>query len=128
MEQMGLDYRGQQKFEFEPLPDEMIDQNTNPAHITQSRLTHDELMAAMPQLTEGQRQVILLKFIEGFDNAEIASLMDKSEGAIRILQHRALLALRQLLVEEVPDVTYRMEFPLFHPQAFSLQFYYSHLG
>jgi RNA polymerase sigma-70 factor (ECF subfamily) len=96
-----MHYRGQHKFEFEPLPDEMIDQNTNPADITQSRLTHDELMAAMPQLTDGQRQVILLKFIEGFDNAEIASMMNKTEGAIRILQHRALLALRQVLGEEV---------------------------
>ena len=55
----------------------------------------------MPQLTEGQRQVILLKFIEGFDNSEIAAMMDKSEGAIRVLQHRALLALRRVLAERV---------------------------
>jgi RNA polymerase sigma-70 factor (ECF subfamily) len=96
-----MHYRGQQKLKFESLPDEMIDHNTNPADIAQSRLAHDRLMAAMPHLTEGQRQVILLKFIEGFDNAEIATLMDKTEGAIRILQHRALLALRQLLIEEV---------------------------
>jgi RNA polymerase sigma-70 factor (ECF subfamily) len=96
-----MHYRRQQIVEFEPLRDEMIDHNTNPAEITQSRLTQDRLMAAMPHLTEGQRQVILLKFIEGFGNAEIAAMMDKTEGAIRILQHRALLALRRVLVEEV---------------------------
>ena len=94
-------YRRQKKVEFEPLPDEMIDHESNPAEITQHRLTGDRLMALMPRLTEGQRQVILLKFIEGFDNAEIAGLMGKSEGAIRVLQHRALLALRRELVEEV---------------------------
>lgn len=96
-----MHYRQQQKVAFEPLADEMIDHRTNPADITQSRLTHEKLMAAMPHLTEGQRQVILLKFIEGFDNTEIAAMMDKTEGAIRILQHRALLALRQVLAEEV---------------------------
>ena len=93
-------YRREGKVEFEPLPDEMIDQEPNPAEIAQSRLTHERLMAAMPRLTEGQRQVILLKFIEGFDNSEIAAVMVKSEGAIRIMQHRALLALRRALAEE----------------------------
>jgi RNA polymerase sigma-70 factor (ECF subfamily) len=95
-----MHYRRQQKAEFEPLPDEMIDHKPNPADITESRLTHERLMAAMPHLTEGQRQVILLKFIEGFDNSEIAAVMVKSEGAIRVLQHRALLALRRVLAEE----------------------------
>ena len=96
-----MHYRRQGRVEFEPLPSEMIDHKTNPAYITQSRLNQEKLMAAMPRLSDGQRQVILLKFIEGFDNAEIAAMMDKTEGAIRVLQHRALLALRQALAEEM---------------------------
>ena len=96
-----MHYRRQRKAQFEPLPDEMIDHNTNPANITQDRLTQDRLIAALPHLTEGQRQVILLKFIEGFDNSEIAAVMDRSEGAVRVLQHRALLALRRVLAEGV---------------------------
>jgi RNA polymerase sigma-70 factor (ECF subfamily) len=96
-----MHYRRQKQAEFKPLPDEMIDHQANPADVTQSRLTHDHLLAAMSHLTDGQRQVILLKFIEGFSNAEIAAVMDKTEGAIRILQHRALLALRQNLAEKV---------------------------
>ena len=95
-----MHYRSQGKVEFEPLPDEMIDQEPTPAEIAQSRLTQERLVAAMPRLTEEQRQVILLKFIEGFDNNEIAAVMVKSEGAIRIMQHRALLALRRVLAEE----------------------------
>jgi len=97
-----MHYRRQQKAEFEPLPDEMIDPKSNPEELAQIRLTQDRLMAAMPRLTEGQRQVILLKFIEGFDNTEIAAMLDNTEGAIRVLQHRALLALRRVLAEEAP--------------------------
>lgn len=94
-------YRSQNRTEFEPLPEELIDQDTDPVDATQTRLTHDRLLAAMPHLTDGQRQVILMKFIEGFSNSEVAAVLDKTEGAVRIMQHRALAALRRALAEEV---------------------------
>lgn len=96
-----MHYRRQNQTEFEPFSDELLAEGADPVEITHIRLTHERLLAAMPRLSEGQRQVILLKFIEGFSNVEVASLLDKSEGAIRIMQHRALTALRQALVEEV---------------------------
>jgi RNA polymerase sigma-70 factor (ECF subfamily) len=96
-----MHYRSQNKMDFEPLADEMIDQEANPAEIAQAHITHEQLLAVMPRLTEPQRQVILLKFIEGFSNREIAEIVGKKEGAIRILQHRAILALRHILSEAV---------------------------
>ena len=47
-----------------------------------------------------QQQVILMSFIEGFSYAEIASTIGKSEGAIRVIQHRALKKMRHILEEE----------------------------
>ena len=49
----------------------------------------------MEQLTEDQRQVIVLKFIEGYANREIAEIVGKSVGAVKVLQFRALRALRE---------------------------------
>ena len=63
-------------------------------------LDAEELKAAIVQLTDEQRQVIALKFIEGFDNAEIAQMMNKKEGAIRALQYRALRSLQTILEAE----------------------------
>ncbi len=60
-------------------------------------LTAEELARAISQLTEDQQQVIVLKFLEGLENAEIAAITGKNEGAIRALQLRALLALRRAL-------------------------------
>jgi len=60
-------------------------------------LTQRALIAALRHLTEAQRQVILLKFVEGRSNAEVAALLGKREGAIKSLQHRALAALRRTL-------------------------------
>lgn len=56
-----------------------------------------ELLArAIRCLTPEQQQVIVLKFIDGFDTAEVARLMDK-RGTIRALQLRALQSLRRVL-------------------------------
>ena len=60
-------------------------------------LDADLLSRALSQLTPDQQQVIIMKFIEGYDNEHIAQTMDKREGAIRALQMRALLSLRRLL-------------------------------
>ena len=61
------------------------------------RLQETELRTALKKLSEDQRQVVLLKFIERRSNAQIAALLGKTEGAIKSLQHRALGALRRYL-------------------------------
>ena len=44
-------------------------------------------------LSPEQQQVLTLKFVFNFANAEVATILGKSEGAIKSLQHRALLTL-----------------------------------
>jgi RNA polymerase sigma-70 factor (ECF subfamily) len=53
-------------------------------------------------LTEEQAQVITLRFLEGYSIQEVAFLMEKSEGAIKALQYRAVNNLRRLLMGEEP--------------------------
>ncbi len=55
------------------------------------------LQAAMQQLTPEQQEVIMLKFIADYDTKQIAKEMDKSEGAVRALQMRALQALARAM-------------------------------
>jgi RNA polymerase sigma-70 factor (ECF subfamily) len=64
------------------------------------KLEADCLAAALRHLTEEQRQVVLLKFVEDLGNAEVAQILCKSEGAVKSLQHRALSALRRALIVE----------------------------
>ena len=67
----------------------------DPGLEIEKRLEHRELLELVTCLPENQRQVIILKFITGQNNRDIARVMGKKEGAIRILQMRALAALRQ---------------------------------
>jgi RNA polymerase sigma-70 factor (ECF subfamily) len=60
-------------------------------------LDAEVLARALAQLTAEQQQVIVMKFIDGVDNEQIAQSMGKREGAIRALQMRALMSLRRVL-------------------------------
>jgi RNA polymerase sigma-70 factor, ECF subfamily len=55
------------------------------------------VQAAMQQLTDEQQEVLILRFIAEFDTDEIARRMDKSQGAVRALQMRALQALARVI-------------------------------
>jgi RNA polymerase sigma-70 factor (ECF subfamily) len=72
----------------------------NPHVLAERALERGQLQLALRHLTDEQRQVILLKFIQGFDNRSAARVLGRSEGAIKSLQHRALAALRRVLQEE----------------------------
>jgi RNA polymerase sigma-70 factor (ECF subfamily) len=86
---------------WQPLNEQTaIDETSSPLQQTETRLTQDCLMSAMERLTEEQRQVILLKFIEKRTNRETGNLLGKPESAIKSLQHRALAGLRRTLEKE----------------------------
>ena len=56
---------------------------------------------ALAKLTEDQQQVVVLRFLEGLSLAEVACIMKRPAGAIKSLQHRAVLRLRALMEGEV---------------------------
>ncbi|MCI0713405.1 MAG: sigma-70 family RNA polymerase sigma factor [Chloroflexi bacterium] len=52
-----------------------------------------QLLAALHMLSEDYQNVLILRFVKDLSHAEAADIMGKTEGAVRILQHRALKAL-----------------------------------
>jgi RNA polymerase sigma-70 factor (ECF subfamily) len=72
----------------------------SPQALAERALERGQIQVALKHLTDEQRQVIVLKFIQGFDNRSIGQIMGRSEGAIKSLQHRALGALRRVLYQE----------------------------
>ncbi len=58
------------------------------------------LREALGALKDEQQQVIIFKFLEGLDNQTVAQIMNKTEGAVKALQHRALAALARILDDE----------------------------
>jgi RNA polymerase sigma-70 factor, ECF subfamily len=60
----------------------------------------DNLRCALQTLTSEQQQVVVLKFIAGMTTDEIAAQLQKSAGAVRALQMRALQALAKQMVKD----------------------------
>jgi RNA polymerase sigma-70 factor (ECF subfamily) len=48
-------------------------------------------------LSTDQQQVLTLKFVFNFPNADVATILEKTEGAVKSLQHRALASLEREL-------------------------------
>jgi len=69
----------------------------NPVKMAERTLDSDALKVALSKLTGKHRQVIILKFINELSNEEVAQIMKKTEGGIRILQFRALKSLKREL-------------------------------
>jgi RNA polymerase sigma-70 factor (ECF subfamily) len=65
-----------------------------------------DMMRAIRALTEDQQQVIILRFYMGMSNAEVASVMNRPEGAVKALQTRGVKALRRLLAHDEEDGRY----------------------
>ncbi len=79
-----------------PLPDAGDD----PQHLMEQQVDIDQLKLATQKLTSAQQEVLSLRFACELSIAECANTMGKSEGAIKALQHSAVLALRKVLAGE----------------------------
>ena len=58
------------------------------------------LLQAVRRLPPERQQLVILKLVEQMSNAEIAGVMGRTEGAIKSLYHRTLVALREDLTDE----------------------------
>ncbi|NPA30975.1 MAG: RNA polymerase sigma factor [Chloroflexi bacterium] len=63
----------------------------------------DELAAALAQLPERLRDVIVYRFVHGLSHKETAALLGVNEGHVRVLQHRALQRLRRWLEAQAQE-------------------------
>ena len=63
------------------------------------------LMQAIQQLTDEQRDVIVMRFIEGIDIQSVAKAINKTPGAVKGLQYRAIRALAEIMRDFVVEGT-----------------------
>lgn len=69
----------------------------DPLRAAEENFAAEALRTAINRLTEEQAQIVTLRFLEGLSIAEVAAATDKTEGAVKALQYRAVMSLRRLL-------------------------------
>lgn len=73
------------------------DDNEEADEAIQNEQERQRLRSALQALTPDQRQVIVLRYFEGWENEQVAAALEKPVGAVKALQHRAVASLRRWL-------------------------------
>lgn len=101
-----IDYYRQKKDPVVALEDveNTLEYQTNIVDIVNLDNRQKILLKLIKELPAEQQVVIKLKFFEDLQNSEIAELLHKNEGTIRVIQHRALAKMQELINQQ-PDRT-----------------------
>ena len=78
----------------------MADKSAGPAEITERKFLLEQAAAAIEELPESQRDVVRLRFFGDMSVDEVARSLGKEPGNVRVLQHKALKNLRNILAGE----------------------------
>ena len=93
-----VDYlRKKSKHATVPLDESLAAGGSDPRQVAERKVEIEQLALATKKLTRAQQEVISLRFAGELPVAEVARVMGKSEGAVKALQHSAIVALRKLL-------------------------------
>ncbi|HZG48876.1 MAG TPA: RNA polymerase sigma factor [Thermoleophilaceae bacterium] len=71
--------------------------------VVEEREEVKEVLEGVSKLPEDRREALIMRFALGMDNREIARSMGRSEGATKVLLHRAIKQLEQRLAEDGHD-------------------------
>lgn len=76
-----------------------LEYETNIVDLVNLKTEQTVFIKLLKELNAEQQQVLKLKFFEDLENTTIAQIMGKTEGAIRVIQHRAIAKLKELVDE-----------------------------
>ena len=81
----------------EEVPEPPGDEEQSAELAAMQSLGRQSMLELIENLSHEQQQVLTLKFVFNFPNADVATILNKTEGAIKSLQHRALVSLQKQL-------------------------------
>src|SRR5438445_2207150 len=84
----------------EEVPEPVGDEEPSAELTAMETIGRESMLKLIERLSPEQQQVLTLKFVFNLPNAEVAAILDKTEGAIKSLQHRALVSLQKQIARQ----------------------------
>ncbi len=92
------DWYRQKHTQFDQLEETIpASEQFHPETMTIAQIEQEKLRKALNLLSADQRLVVILRFIENWDNEQVSKALQRPIGAVKALQHRALTNLRKIL-------------------------------
>ncbi len=73
----------------------------SPEASCEAKADGERVWEGVRTLRGDQRQVIVMRFVDGLSYSDVAKVLGKSIGAVRVIQYRALCALRRRLEDDL---------------------------
>ena len=83
----------------EEVPEPPGEEEPSAELVAMRTIGRESMLKLIEDLSPEQQQVLTLKFVFNLPNAEVATILDKTEGAIKSLQHRALVSLQKQIAQ-----------------------------
>jgi len=84
----------------EEVPEPPGEEEPSAELVAMQTIGRESMLKLIDRLSPEQQQVLTLKFVFNLPNAEVATILDKTEGAIKSLQHRALVSLQKQIAQQ----------------------------
>lgn len=92
-------WRKEKKVEILPLDERILkDEKYNPLPEIERKFEFEKISEALRKLPQEDQNILIWYYVEGFKINEIAKILEKSEGATRVLISRALKKLKNILI------------------------------
>lgn len=88
---------------LETIPEEILAKPSEMGEAVDTAIDLHRVRVMLTKLEPEQQNVLLMKFVDDMSNKEVAEALGKSEGAVRVIQHRAIKKLRELNTEPHPQ-------------------------
>ena len=94
-------FRSRRRWQPEAEVPEPLDSEEPSAELeAMQSIGRESMFELIEKLSPEQQQVLILKFVFNFANGDVANILDKTEGAIKSLQHRALASLQKQIANK----------------------------
>src|SRR3982750_1553186 len=94
-------FRGRRRWQpEEEVPEQPGEEEPSAELEAMQSIGRESMLKLIDRLSPEQQQVLTLKFVFNLPNAEVAAILDKTEGAIKSLQHRALVSLQKQIARQ----------------------------
>ena len=84
----------------EDVPEPTGDEEPSAEAEAMQAIGRQSMLELIEDLSHEQQQVLTLKFVFNFSNADVATILEKTEGAVKSLQHRALVSLQKQISQQ----------------------------
>jgi len=99
------------------LTESLASPNLAPDTMIERAMERGEIRQALQHLPNEQAEVIALRFFQELDTASVASILGRSQSAVKALQHRAPKSLRTIVAPEVPTTSGAAPLPRRHKRG-----------